>query len=153
MAKKILGVIVVLFCLGKDNSLSDEVWRRIGSIPDNDLWRIVVSHQNIYLGSSKFLFRSKDGGDSWKNISPPGGIKKINSILIPPESPTTIYTATQKGVFVSSNYGEKWKRIFKGVGREGGGIQCLLLDPYRPEEIYIGTEKGLFFSSNNGVVN
>jgi uncharacterized protein (TIGR03437 family) len=63
------------------------------------------------------VFRTKDGGATWLDIS--GNLPNIpvNDMALDPDLPGTIYLATDIGVFVTSNAGLTWQVLGAGLPR------------------------------------
>ena len=88
------------------------------------------------------IYRSQDGGKSWKNM----GLKKsehIARIVIDPRDSNVIYVASQgplwaaggdRGVFKSTDGGKAWKPSL--TISENTGASDLVMDPSNPDVLY-----------------
>ena len=105
-----------------------------------------------------FVYITKDGGQSWQNITP----KKlpetlINAIDISAHDKATIYIATTRykfndftpGLYKSTDYGKSWKAISNGIPN-GAYTRVVREDPVRKDLLFAGTELGLYVSFNGG---
>lgn len=117
------------------------------------------------------LFRSDDGGKSWRNV----GLRashRIARIVVHPQDPDTVYVAAQgplytdggeRGVFKTRDGGRSWSCVLKGGPRTGA--TDLLMDWNDPSTLYAalwekdrkpwdflesGPGSGLFKSSDGG---
>jgi len=106
---------------------------------------------NAIRGSYNFL-RSADSGASWagKNFSPP---RNINSLVIDPQVPSTIYAGTNggTGVYKSTDNGNSWTAL--NTGSTGTLVAALAIDPLAPSTIYAATNTptfGVIKSTNGG---
>src|SRR3984957_17547893 len=83
------------------------------------------------------IFRSADGGLTWKRISE-GDLQAVWSIAIWPRDSRVLAAGTEDGVFVSRDAGENWSR----VTLPGGGpkpVVSLAFDPADSKILYAGT--------------
>ena len=109
----------------------------------NTVW--VGTGENLggrHFGYGDGVYRSTDGGQSWKNM----GLKKsehISEILIHPENSNIIWVASQgpmwssggeRGVYKSTNGGKTWSLILKS--NKWTGATELVMDPRNPDRIY-----------------
>jgi photosystem II stability/assembly factor-like uncharacterized protein len=92
------------------------------------------------------VFKSIDGGTSWKQLSP--GLPErtyFGSLAIDPQDSSTVYLGTERGVFRSTDGGENWSAVNSGL--PGISVSSLAIDPQDPNSVYAGTEAGLFVIS------
>lgn len=98
-----------------------------------------------HIGFGDGIYRSTDGGTSWKNM----GLQKtehLSKIIVHPEDPNTIWVAAQgplwskggeRGLYKSTDGGKNWK---KTLGEsEWTGVTDLLIDPRNPDVLYAAT--------------
>ncbi len=114
---------------------------------------------HIWVGSDDGLVHlSRDGGETWKNISPPHKSEAmINSIEISPHDPGTVYVAVagyklndfRPFIYRTSDYGKSWKRIDGGLPGNTF-VRVVREDPDRKGLLYAGTESGMYVSFNAG---
>ncbi|MDG1888890.1 MAG: glycosyl hydrolase [Flavobacteriaceae bacterium] len=113
----------------------------------------------IYTGSDDGLVHlTKDGGKTWKNITPRGLPETIiNAIDISPHDKETVYIATTRykfndkspGLYKSTNYGESWKEITGNIPY-GAYTRVVREDEVRKGLLLAGTELGVYISFNDG---
>ena len=109
----------------------------------NTVW--VGTGENLggrHFGYGDGVYRSQDGGKSWKNM----GLKKsehISEILIHPDNSNVIWVASQgpmwssggeRGVYKSTDGGNTWSLILKS--NKWTGATELVMDPRNPDRIY-----------------
>jgi len=94
------------------------------------------------VGYGDGIYRSDDGGKSWKNM----GLKKsehIGRIAIDPRDSKVIYVAAEgplwgpggdRGLFKSTNGGKDWKNILSIS--ENTGVSDVAIDPSNPDILY-----------------
>jgi photosystem II stability/assembly factor-like uncharacterized protein len=86
--------------------------------------------RTLFLGAHTGLFRSDDGGRSWKNsaLSENQSNFDIMAVTPDPKESKTIYVATHEaGVFKSTDGGTAWKEANSGLG--GMDVHGLAIDP------------------------
>ncbi len=120
----------------------------IGAIaldPKNPLTVWVGSGENNSQRSVSYgngLYRSDDGGKTWKNV----GLKSsehIGRIAIDPKDSNVVYVAAQgplwgpggdRGLFKTTDSGKTWKNILNIS--ENTGVTDVVIDPQNPETVY-----------------
>jgi len=100
--------------------------------------------ETLFLGAHTGLFRSADGGRSWKKVVVSSKYAHIDlmSIAIDPKDGRAIYVATHEaGVLKSGDGGLTWKELNKGL--LGVDVHGLTLDANTPSKLYAAVrEKG-----------
>jgi photosystem II stability/assembly factor-like uncharacterized protein len=120
------------------------------------LWQARVGpweDKNVYNGSGGGLFKSEDGGNTWKKLTNglPATLAQIN-IAIAPSQPQRLYaivgttepgeysSAAGLGVFRSDDAGDSWVRITtdpRPALRIGGGdLSVIRVDPHNADVVY-----------------
>ncbi len=88
------------------------------------------------------MFKSLDGGKSWKHIGLEN-TERINRIALHPDKPGTAYAAAlgtlwgeneERGIFKTTDGGETWNRILY-VDQKTGGTD-IKIDPFNPDKLY-----------------
>src|SRR6266404_5759227 len=111
------------------------------------------SQRSVSYGNG--LYRSDDGGKTWKNL----GLKAsehIGRIAIDPKDSNIVYVAAQgplwgpggdRGLFKTADGGKTWKNILNIS--ENTGVTDIVVDPQNPETIDAADRKGGIFRSND----
>ncbi|NGP86811.1 VPS10 domain-containing protein [Fodinibius halophilus] len=123
----------------------------IGSVtidPNNPSTIWVGSGENVggrHVGYGDGVYKSTDGGSSWKNM----GLKDsehISKIVVHPENSDIIWVAAQgplwdkggdRGLYKSTDGGQNWKKVLGDD--EWVGVTDLVLDPRNPDRMYAAT--------------
>ena len=123
-------------CITIDPSNSNILW--VGTGENN--------HQRA-IGYGNGVYKSVDGGKSWKNM----GLKnsrQIGKILVDPHNSNIIYVAAEgsiwkenkeRGIYKSTDGGKTWKNIL--FISENTGVANLCFDPENSNIIYAGAEQ------------
>src|SRR5215468_7180259 len=156
-------------------------WEKLNLPGDADIWSVCMHPKNpriIYAGASPpGVFRSDDGGDSWRKTADPGlpdrvimGFAcRVMRLDVDPNSPDDIYaTLEANGAMRSRNRGESWEdctadlirfceepkyRSRIGSQTEIEGMldgHALACSAAAPGTVFLANRMGLFKSSNHG---
>lgn len=88
-------------------------------------------------GAGGGVFRSDDGGTSWR----PSGLQgeAVRALEFAPSQPETLVAGTRSGVFRSTDAGQTWERISPVNDPELRNVDSIAMDPGAPAVIYAGT--------------
>lgn len=114
----------------------------------------------IWTGSDDGLVHlSRDGGASWKNVTPKGLPEwaQINSLEPSPFEPGGLYLAATRYksddfrpyLYATHDWGATWTRIDKGIDPEHF-TRVIRADPVRKGLLFAGTERGVYASYDDG---
>jgi photosystem II stability/assembly factor-like uncharacterized protein len=113
----------------------------------------------LYVGTDDGNLQvTRDGGKTWKNVTPKKGIY-VSRVVASRFNEGTAY-ATLDGhrsndfavyVFMTSDYGQTWKPIRTGLSDDVAGTVHVIREHFRnPKLLFLGTERGLFISYDQG---
>ncbi|MBI4013906.1 MAG: hypothetical protein HY359_16430 [Candidatus Rokubacteria bacterium] len=108
----------------------------------------------LWLGAHTGLFRSEDGGRSWRPAALPlkSGHADIMTVATDPADPRLIYTATHDdGAFKTTDGGATWRPINAGLG--GPDVHGLAIDPNTPAKLHAAVRdkgEGIYRSTDGG---
>ena len=132
-------------------------WRPIfDSAPTGSIGDIGVSWSNpdiLYIGTGEGLhrpdlgvgdgiFKSIDGGRSWKHVGL-GDVQQVGRLVVHPTNPDIVFVAglghpygpnAERGIFRTTNGGATWERVLF-VNENTGGVQ-VEFDPKNPNVVY-----------------
>jgi photosystem II stability/assembly factor-like uncharacterized protein len=132
-------------------------WRPIfDSAPTGSIGDIGVSWSNpdiIYVGTGEGLhrpdlgvgdgiFKSIDGGKSWKHVGL-GDVQQVGRLVVHPTNPDIVFVAglghpyganAERGIFRTTNGGATWEKVLF-VNDRTGGVQ-VEFDPKNPNVVY-----------------
>src|SRR5437868_11734854 len=129
----------------------------------------VVGQPNVYYigAAAGGIFRTNDGGLSWKPIFEKETVASIGAIALAPSNPNIIWVGTGesnirndisggRGVYMSTDGGSNWR--FMGL-KDTGQISSVVVDPDNPNIVLVGaighawgpnTERGVFRTTDGG---
>ncbi|MDX1394590.1 MAG: glycosyl hydrolase [Gemmatimonadota bacterium] len=116
--------------------------------PRNPDWMYAVAWQRrrhqwtmIDGGPGSGIYKSTDGGDTWREIDRglPGGDKGRIGMAISPQNPDVLYAIVEAnggGTYRSDNMGESWRRTSSYQSGAAMYYHELYADPHRYDRIY-----------------
>jgi photosystem II stability/assembly factor-like uncharacterized protein len=109
--------------------------------------------KELVAGTLKGVFRSDDGGEHWKQISPVDSteIHEVQSVAIDPADPNVIYAGTWHLPWKTTDGGEHWENIKTGI-IDDSDVFSILVDPADPKMVYASACSGIYKSENAGVL-
>ncbi len=99
---------------------------------------VYVAAWSLYNADEGDVFRSDDGGRTWKTLPGVHG-KSIRTMAMAPSDPNLLVIGALDGVFRSRDGGQHWERISPENHAEIKDIESLAIDPQNPDIIYAGT--------------
>lgn len=130
------------------------------------------SNSNIVLSSSVQLYKTMDGGETWKTVFTPPVDDEITTIRFAPSDPQVVYlgysvtggfqidrpipfdpTNPSLGVLKSTNGGETWFYANNGLESTYKNITQIAIHPEHPDTAYIGTLNSGIYKTNDGGAN
>lgn len=111
--------------------------------------------QTLFLGAHTGLFRSDDGGRSWKRVAVSAKHSHLDVMAVTPDprEAKTIYIGTHEaGVFKSPDRGTTWKQANNGLG--GMDVHGLAIDPNAPSKLHAAVREkgeGVYRTMDGGV--
>ena len=133
-------------------------WTRINSLAfaQRDSIKVIAVDPNdkevIYVGMEwAGLYKTIDGGTSWRPIQEGLGRAQIVSIMLNQQDSNIVYVGTEGGgVYRSTNGGKTWEQINNGINHFEIGASSLYLDPQDNNHLLYYTRNHLYETSNGG---
>ncbi|PYS77785.1 MAG: hypothetical protein DMF66_08705, partial [Acidobacteria bacterium] len=129
----------------------------------------VPGQPNVYYvgAAAGGVFRTNDGGLSWKPIFEKEAVASVGAIALAPSNPNVVWVGTGeanirndisggRGVYVSTDGGNSWR--FAGL-KDAGQVSSIVVDPNDPNKVFVGAighawgpnqERGVFRTSDGG---
>ena len=96
------------------------------------------------------LFKSTDGGESWRSISAGLTPRAVNSLVVDPQTPSTLYAGNSIGVFKSADGGGSWRAFNAGLSKLDLRPVTLATDPQTPTTVYVSASHAVYKSTDGG---
>jgi photosystem II stability/assembly factor-like uncharacterized protein len=109
--------------------------------------------RTLFAGTLEGVYRTSDGGATWKRISPEGSkeIHEIESLAVDPRNPDILFAGTWHLPWKTSDGGKNWSNIKKGVIVDSD-IFSIIVDPDKPRVVYMSACSGIYKSDDAGVL-
>ena len=108
-------------------------------------------------GGERGVYKTTDGGETWKQVLSKGPWTGATDLLIDPENPDRLYAATwqhhrtvaayigggpESGIYRSDDGGESWSKLSKGLPAEGKNLGKigLAVSSQKPNVVYAAIE-------------
>lgn len=139
-------------------------WIALGPGFDKEVLRILVDPSSdppgLYAGTGGAgLFKSVDGGVSWKPCNEGLKGKAVSALVLDPRN-SAIYVGTEKGLFRSEDGAKTWQRVPMRVPLDDSdtgevkdqelSVTSVLPHPRGPKFLYASTTFGLYRSADGG---
>lgn len=155
-------------------------WKNMGLKDSEHIGMIVIDPRNsdiIYVaavgplwsgGGDRGIYKSEDGGNTWKAILTVDENTGANEIHLDPRNPDILYATTHQrrrhvftyisggpgsAIYKSTDAGKTWNKIVKGLPKVDLGRIGMAISPADPDKIYAIVEaaegKGGFYISTN----
>lgn len=157
-------------------------WNKKGLSSSEHISKIIVHPDNSNIiwvaaqgplwskGGERGLYKSSDGGETWKKTLGDNEWTGVTDIVIDPRNPMVLYAATWQrhrtvaaymgggpgsGLHKSMDGGETWTELTNGIPKSNLGKIGLAISPFNPDVVYAAIELdrlkgGLFMTSDRG---
>jgi len=118
------------------------------NLANNFVEQIVVDPKNperIYLATSKWLYRSEDGG---KTFNPIIQNELVKFIAINPRDSNIIFVSSERGILKSEDSGKTWNIVKNNTN--GNMVNCIVFDPKNVNTVYTGSYYEFSVSKDSG---
>ena len=109
--------------------------------------------QIMYVATNDYIFKTRDGGQTWENLSRGMSHSRVISMAIDPAYPATVYAGTKgDAVFKSYDGGQRWTSLRNGLDSTTvtSVVTQFLFDPRESSHLFVSTTMGVFESTNGG---
>lgn len=159
-----------------------KTWKNMGLMQSEHISKVVVHPENSDVvwvaaqgplwnsGDERGLYKSTDGGESWKKVLGNAEWTGVTDIVMDPRDPDVLYAATWdrhrtvaaymgggpgSGIHKSTDGGETWTELKTGLPGSNMGKIGLAISPIDPDYVYAAieldrTKGGIFLSTDAG---
>ena len=107
----------------------------------------------IYVATNDYIYKTRDGGQTWKNLSQGMSHSRVISMAVDPTYPATVYAGTKgDAVFKSHDGGQHWASMRSGLDDAtiSSVVNQFVFDSGDNNHIYLATTMGVFETTNGG---
>jgi photosystem II stability/assembly factor-like uncharacterized protein len=107
----------------------------------------------IYVATNDYIYKTRDGGQTWANLSQGMSHSRVIAMAIDPVHPATVYAGTKgDAVYKSHDGGQRWASMRSGLDDTTitSVVNQFLFDPSDAQHIFLATTMGVFETKNGG---
>src|SRR6478736_3450940 len=107
----------------------------------------------VYVATNDYIYKSRDGGHTWDNLSHGMSHSRVISMAIDPVYPATIYAGTKgDAVYKSYDGGQRWVSLRAGLDDAtiSSVVNQFVFDPFDSNHIFLATTMGIFETKSGG---
>ncbi|MCS6897336.1 MAG: hypothetical protein NZM29_05125, partial [Nitrospira sp.] len=112
-----------------------------------------VNPDILYVATNDYIYKTRDGGRTWANLSQGMSHSRVISLAIDPIYPATVYAGTKgDAVYKSYDGGQRWISMRRGLDDATitSVVNQLLFDPADSQHIFAATTMGVFETKSGG---
>jgi photosystem II stability/assembly factor-like uncharacterized protein len=107
----------------------------------------------IYVATNDYIYKTRDGGQTWTNLSQGMSHSRVISMALDPAYPATVYAGTKgDAVYKSYDGGQRW--VSQRAGLDDVTISSVVnqfvFDPEDNQHLFAATTMGVFETKNAG---
>lgn len=107
----------------------------------------------IYVATNDYIYKTRDGGQTWANLSQGMSHSRVIAMAVDPAYPATVYAGTKgDAVYKSHDGGQRWTSLRSGLDDTTitSVVNQFLFDPNDAQHIFLATTMGVFETKNGG---
>ena len=107
----------------------------------------------IYVATNDYIYKTRDGGQTWANLSQGMSHSRVIAMTIDPAYPATVYAGTKgDAVYKSYDGGQRWASMRSGLDDATitSVVNQFLFDPADAQHIFLATTMGVFETKSGG---
>ncbi len=118
---------------------------------------VIQLHPNkpdiLYVATNDYIYKTRDGGQTWTNLSKGMSHSRVIAMAIDPVYPATVYAGTKgDAVYKSHDGGQRWVSMRSGLDDTTitSVVNQFLFDPADAQHIFLATTMGVFETKSGG---
>jgi photosystem II stability/assembly factor-like uncharacterized protein len=84
-------------------------WKTVDGLGAEEFYFVASARSEMLAAGLKTMKLSKDGGQNWKSVTPPGGVSQLTAVAVDGEG--GLWAGGREGVFLSSDDGASWQTL------------------------------------------
>ena len=129
-------------------------WSSVDSLRGQSIFSLAQAPSDakiLFAGTLAGIYRSKDGGATWSQISPEGSkeIHEIESLAVDPTDPQIVYAGTWHLPWKTNDGGANWHNIKKGL-IDDSDVFSIIIDPGKRRTVFLSACSGIYKSETAG---
>ena len=107
----------------------------------------------IYVATNDYIYKTRDGGQTWTNLSKGMSHSRVIAMAVDPAYPATVYAGTKgDAVYKSHDGGQRWASMRSGLDDATitSVVNHFVFDPTDSNHIYIATTMGVSETKDGG---
>lgn len=107
----------------------------------------------IYVATNDYIYKTRDGGQTWTNLSKGMSHSRVIAMAVDPIYPATVYAGTKgDAVYKSHDGGQRWASMRSGLDDAtiSSVVNQFVFDPRDNNHIFLATTMGVFETKNGG---
>jgi photosystem II stability/assembly factor-like uncharacterized protein len=107
----------------------------------------------LYVATNDYIYKTRDGGQSWENLSRGMSHSRVIAMAIDPGYPATVYAGTKgDAVFKSYDGGQRWVSLRNGLDSVdiSSVVNQFVFDPGSTNRLFAATTMGVFETNDGG---
>lgn len=107
----------------------------------------------LYVATNDYIYKSRDGGQTWTNLSKGMSHSRVIAMAVDPVYPATIYAGTKgDAVYKSYDGGQRWVSMRSGLDDAtiSSVVNQFVFDPFDSNHIFLATTMGVFETKSGG---
>ena len=107
----------------------------------------------IYVATNDYIYKTRDGGQTWTNLSKGMSHSRVIAMAVDPAYPATVYAGTKgDAVYKSHDGGQRWASMRLGLDDATitSVVNHFVFDPTDSNHIYIATTMGVSETKDGG---
>jgi photosystem II stability/assembly factor-like uncharacterized protein len=132
-------------------------WLALSGCGRSDAIVVIAVHPTnpniLYVATNDYIYKTRDGGQTWENLSRGMSHSRVIAMAIDPGYPATIYAGTKgDAVFKSYDGGQRWVSLRNGLDSVdiSSVVNQFVFDPGSSNRLFVATTMGVFETNDGG---